>query len=92
MIVLALLWVLICVLTLVEEQKHGRYDAPTKVSVKFALYDPWIGFFHDRAKRVLYLCPLPCVLIKMEFVSKQQQLDERLASLTKGAYDDAGRR
>lgn len=38
---------------------------PTRpsVSVGFAWYDLWIGAFYDRAKRVLYVCPLPCLLV-----------------------------
>lgn len=72
MIGLAILWVVICALALIEEQRHGRYNVPTKVSIKWALYDPWIGFFHDRANSVLYFCPLPCVLIKFDFSKKVQ--------------------
>jgi hypothetical protein len=31
----------------------------------FAWYDCWIGFFYDRGKRVLYLCPLPMCVFKV---------------------------
>lgn len=33
------------------------------VRVSFAWYDLWVGAYIDRKNRVLYVCPLPCVLI-----------------------------
>ncbi len=46
---------------------RAGYQYTPRFSVKFALYDPWIGAFHDRAKKVWYVCPLPCVLLKFDF-------------------------
>lgn len=37
-----------------------------KVSIFFAWYDLWVGAYWDRQKRVLYVCPLPMVVIKVE--------------------------
>lgn len=37
-----------------------------KISCFFALYDIWVGFFWDSKKRTLYICPLPCCVIKIE--------------------------
>ena len=37
-----------------------------KVSLFFAWFDFWIGWFYDRKKRVLYICPLPMCVIKLE--------------------------
>lgn len=37
------------------------------VRVKFAWYDLWIGAFIDTAKRTLYVCPLPTLLIVLRF-------------------------
>lgn len=37
-----------------------------KVSFFFAWYDMWIGAFYDRKKRTLYICPLPCCVVKVE--------------------------
>ena len=31
----------------------------------FAWYDLWVGAYWDRKQRVLYVCPLPCVLIAL---------------------------
>jgi hypothetical protein len=33
----------------------------------FAWYDLWIGAYWDGARRVLYLLPLPCVGIRIDF-------------------------
>lgn len=34
--------------------------------VLFAWYDLWIGGYYDREKRILYICPLPCIVFKFE--------------------------
>jgi hypothetical protein len=34
------------------------------VKLRFAWYDMWIGAFYDRRKRILYVCPLPMLLIE----------------------------
>lgn len=44
-----------------------------KISFFFAWYDFWIGLFYDRNNRVLYFCPLPCLVVKIE----RSQRDER---------------
>jgi hypothetical protein len=31
--------------------------------IRFAWYDLWVGAFWDRRARVLYVCPLPCLLL-----------------------------
>ena len=36
-----------------------------RVSVFFAWYDFWVGWFYDRQKKVLYINLLPCVVIKL---------------------------
>lgn len=38
-----------------------------KASFFFAWYDMWGGAYWDRKNRILYICPIPCVGIKMEF-------------------------
>ena len=34
------------------------------VSVFFAWYDLWVGAYIDVKNKTLYVCPLPCVVIK----------------------------
>lgn len=33
--------------------------------VFFAWYDLWVGAYWDRKNRVLYVCPLPCIVIQL---------------------------
>lgn len=37
-----------------------------KINIFFAWYDFWIGFFYDRDKHILYICPLPMVVIEVQ--------------------------
>ncbi len=36
-----------------------------RISLFFAWYDLWVGAFYDRSKHTLYICPLPCVVVKI---------------------------
>ena len=38
-----------------------------RIAVKFAWYDLWVGAYIDRAKRTLYICPLPTLLIVVRY-------------------------
>ena len=33
--------------------------------VRFAWYDLWVGAYWDRKAKVLYVCPLPMLLIEI---------------------------
>jgi len=37
------------------------------MKIKFAWYDMWIGVFIDTKKKIVYICPIPCVLIQLRF-------------------------
>lgn len=36
------------------------------ISFFWAWYDCWIGVYVDRSKRTVYICPLPCCVVKVE--------------------------
>lgn len=36
-----------------------------KITLHFLWFDIWVGVFIDRAKRIVYVCPLPCVVVKI---------------------------
>lgn len=38
-----------------------------RISIFFAWYDFWIGMFYDRERRMLYICPVPMVVVKIWF-------------------------
>lgn len=38
-----------------------------KIKPLFAWYDLWVGVFWDQHKRKLYVLPLPCIGIVIEF-------------------------
>jgi hypothetical protein len=39
-------------------------NAERRVHVRFAWYDLWVGLFYDRKKRIIYVCPMPTLLIE----------------------------
>lgn len=45
------------------------------VSIKFAWYDLWVGVFIDRAKRIVYVCPLPCILVTIRLSAPARRTD-----------------
>lgn len=40
------------------------------MKIKFAWYDMWIGAYWDKRKRILYICPLPMILIEVPINGK----------------------
>lgn len=38
-----------------------------RVRMFLAWFDLWVGLYWDRKARTLYLCPLPCVAVALEF-------------------------
>jgi hypothetical protein len=38
-----------------------------KIKVFVAWYDAWIGVFVDSKKRRVYICPIPCFVVMVEY-------------------------
>lgn len=45
------------------------------MTISFAWYDLWVGAYWDRKSRVLYICPLPCLLITIPTHSTETNPD-----------------
>jgi hypothetical protein len=45
-----------------------------KIRPIVAWYDFWVGFFWDRAKRRLYILPIPCIGIVIDFAESTQYM------------------
>jgi hypothetical protein len=39
-------------------EKRGK-----SIAINFKWYDLWIGAYWDRKNHILYICPLPCIVI-----------------------------
>ena len=39
----------------------------SKFKISFAWYDLWIGVFIDTNKRRIYICPIPTILITINY-------------------------
>jgi hypothetical protein len=50
----------------------SEFVVPRALSVKFifAWYDLWVGIFWDSRKRKLYILPVPCVGVTIEFPTR----------------------
>ena len=35
------------------------------IKIFIAWYDFWVGWYYDRKQRTLYICLLPCIVIKI---------------------------
>ena len=38
-----------------------------EISIFFAWYDLWVGAYWNRLVSTLYICPIPCVCIRVVF-------------------------
>lgn len=50
-----------------EAKSAYEYVEVPRVTFLFAWYDLWVGLFWDRQKRRLYILPLPCIGIVIQF-------------------------
>lgn len=58
-----------CIGLLVERIESAlRRGGRMKISFFFAWYDLWIGAYWDRNWQTLYICLLPCCVLRLEFM------------------------
>jgi hypothetical protein len=50
--------------------KNTKIADRPRVSILFAWFDFWVGLYYDRHNRVLYVNPLPCIVVRIERVDK----------------------
>lgn len=50
----------------------GTKEMTMKARVFFAWYDLWVGAYWDRKKRILYICPLPMLVVALEFPQRRR--------------------
>jgi hypothetical protein len=48
-------------------ERDSEIAASPRVRLRFAWYDLWVGAYIDRAKRVIYICPLPTLLVEVRY-------------------------
>jgi hypothetical protein len=51
-----------------EDEVKYLKSIEVKVVPFFAWYDFWIGWYYDRQKNKLYICPLPMVGLAIQFI------------------------
>lgn len=54
-------------LTDIKRARNRQLSRGKEFGVKIAWYDMWVGAYWDKKNRVLYICPLPCLVIKISF-------------------------
>jgi hypothetical protein len=42
------------------------------VSFHFAWFDLWMGVFYNQQKRVIYICPLPTVVVRIALKDEER--------------------
>ena len=62
-----------------------------RLTIGIAWFDLWVGAYWDRRARALYVCPLPCVVLRIDFTPRLDQLehavDEREAAYQREVFD-----
>ena len=52
-------------------RKRDTQPSGFRIRLMFAWYDMWIGAFYDRPRRRLYIFPVPCFGVRIEFGGRQ---------------------
>lgn len=43
-----------------------------RIKIEFKWFDFWVGLFYDIGKRVLYVCPLPMIVISFSLRNRSK--------------------
>lgn len=46
----------------------GKWHITARIC--FRWYDLWVGAYWDGMRKILYICPLPCLVLELWFTSK----------------------
>lgn len=49
-----------------------------RITIFFAWYDMWVGAYWDRNKRILYVCPLPMLVVAINIGRSARSLLKKL--------------
>jgi hypothetical protein len=41
-----------------------------RYSIRFAWYDLWVGAYWDAKAKTLYVCPLPCIVLRFSWLPR----------------------
>jgi hypothetical protein len=44
------------------------------MEIKFKWFDFWIGFYYDRIKKILYICPVPMIVFVIPLSRKDKDV------------------
>jgi hypothetical protein len=61
---------LICLFS--DKKQEGYILGSKKFVFFFAWYDMWTGLFVDKKKEIIYVCVLPCLVIKIENYNREK--------------------
>jgi hypothetical protein len=48
-----------------DPRRKKTFRDKKRISFFFTWYNMWIGAHYDRSKHILYICPLPCCVIRI---------------------------
>jgi len=48
-----------------------------KFRIFWAWFDCWIGWYYDVGHRTLYICPLPTLVLRIEFQGEKNEYKHR---------------
>jgi hypothetical protein len=61
-----------------------------RISFLFAWFDLWIGLYFDKKNHILYICPIPCCVIKLEITPRGRYWIRKLTAHPGNPAKNAG--